>query len=209
MFEDGPSEDIILQWATYRDASDQTSLSRIWGGIHPPADDIPGRLIGEQIGINAFHYAESYFFKDEDNDGYYNFEDCDDADAAINPGLAESCDGLDNDCNGLVDDAITVYSFYEDKDKDGFGNVAMRIDTCQATPLDGYVTNALDCNDNDKFTHPEAPEVCDGIDNNCSGEVDDGLTLYTYYQDMDGDGFGDAAAMIDTCLTLPAARLCW
>ena len=62
VFEDGPSVDVILQWATYRDASDQTSLSRIWGGIHPPADDIPGRIIGEKIGIAAFHLAESYFF---------------------------------------------------------------------------------------------------------------------------------------------------
>lgn len=63
VFENGPSEDITLQWATYRDASDQCSLSRIWGGIHPPVDDIPGRLIGEKIGIDAFNYARSYFTK--------------------------------------------------------------------------------------------------------------------------------------------------
>ncbi|MGB5331598.1 MAG: vanadium-dependent haloperoxidase [Woeseiaceae bacterium] len=61
VFENGPSVDMTLQWATYRDASDQCSLSRIWGGIHPPADDIPGRIIGEQIGIDAFSLAESYF----------------------------------------------------------------------------------------------------------------------------------------------------
>ena len=61
VFEEGPSEDIILQWATYRDASDQTSLSRIWGGIHPPCDDIPGRIIGEKIGIQAFNFADDYF----------------------------------------------------------------------------------------------------------------------------------------------------
>ena len=61
VFEEGPSTDVTLQWATYRDASDQTSLSRIWGGIHPPADDIPGRLIGEQIGVKAFTKAEKYF----------------------------------------------------------------------------------------------------------------------------------------------------
>ncbi len=61
VFEEGPSVDIELQWATYRDASDQTSLSRIWGGIHPPVDDIPGRLIGREVGIDAFQYAESYF----------------------------------------------------------------------------------------------------------------------------------------------------
>ena len=61
VFEDGPSVDFTLQWATYRDASDQTSLSRIWGGIHPPVDDIPGRLIGETIGVAAFTKAENYF----------------------------------------------------------------------------------------------------------------------------------------------------
>ena len=61
VFEIGPSTDIVLQWATYRDASDQTSLSRIWGGIHPPADDIPGRLIGEKVGLAAFDQAEKYF----------------------------------------------------------------------------------------------------------------------------------------------------
>ncbi len=61
VFEEGPSTDITLQWATYRDASDQTSLSRIWGGIHVPADDIAGRKIGAKIGVNAFSLAEKYF----------------------------------------------------------------------------------------------------------------------------------------------------
>lgn len=61
VFEEGPSQDITLQWATYRDASDQTSLSRIWGGIHPPADDIPGRIIGEQIGQDAFLFGSQLF----------------------------------------------------------------------------------------------------------------------------------------------------
>lgn len=61
VFEEGPSEDVTLQWATYRDAADQCSLSRIWGGIHPPADDIPGRIIGEAIGVEAFYFATDYF----------------------------------------------------------------------------------------------------------------------------------------------------
>ncbi|MCC6461001.1 MAG: vanadium-dependent haloperoxidase [Saprospiraceae bacterium] len=61
VFEDGPSVDITLQWATYRDASDQCSLSRIYGGIHPPMDDIPGRLIGRTIGQQALDVAEQYF----------------------------------------------------------------------------------------------------------------------------------------------------
>jgi ASPIC and UnbV/FG-GAP-like repeat/FG-GAP repeat len=61
VFEEGPSQDITLQWARYKDASDQCSLSRIWGGIHPPADDIPGRHIGKIIGKDAFQLAVEYF----------------------------------------------------------------------------------------------------------------------------------------------------
>lgn len=60
-FEKGPSVDLVLQWAKYKDASDQCSLSRIWGGIHPPVDDIPGRIIGQKIGAEAFQFAKKYF----------------------------------------------------------------------------------------------------------------------------------------------------
>ncbi|WP_299766874.1 T9SS type A sorting domain-containing protein [uncultured Dokdonia sp.] len=61
VFEEGPSVNMILQWATYKDASDQTSLSRIWGGIHPPIDDIPGRFLGEQIGNDVYDRGLDYF----------------------------------------------------------------------------------------------------------------------------------------------------
>ena len=61
VFEEGPSQDVHLQWATYRDASDQTSLSRIWGGIHPPADDIPGRIAGIELGEGAVAHAREIF----------------------------------------------------------------------------------------------------------------------------------------------------
>ena len=61
VFEQGPTESFSLQWATYRDASDQTSLSRIWGGIHPPIDDIRGRIIGDKIGKEAFNFASTFF----------------------------------------------------------------------------------------------------------------------------------------------------
>ncbi|MEO0895541.1 MAG: FG-GAP-like repeat-containing protein [Bacteroidota bacterium] len=64
VFENGPSVDVTLQWATYRDASDECSLSRIWGGIHPPADDVPGRRMGRNIGQRAFAFADSIFNKD-------------------------------------------------------------------------------------------------------------------------------------------------
>ena len=61
VFEDGPSQDVILQWASYFDASDQCSLSRIWGGIHPIIDDIPGRVIGSIVGPDAWDQASELF----------------------------------------------------------------------------------------------------------------------------------------------------
>ncbi len=61
VFEEGPSQDIKLQWASYRDASDQCSLSRIWGGIHPYIDDMPGRFIGSVVGVESFNYGAAYF----------------------------------------------------------------------------------------------------------------------------------------------------
>jgi len=61
VFEDGPSVDVYLQWASYYDASDQCSLSRIWGGIHPSADDLPGRWMGQEIGERASEVAAEYW----------------------------------------------------------------------------------------------------------------------------------------------------
>ena len=61
VFEKGPSQDIVLQWATYYDAADQCSLSRIWGGIHAPADDTPGRIMGAKIGQQAYTHATDFF----------------------------------------------------------------------------------------------------------------------------------------------------
>ncbi|MEQ8768965.1 MAG: vanadium-dependent haloperoxidase [Phycisphaerales bacterium] len=83
VFEEGPSQDITLQWATYRDASDQTSMSRIWGGIHPPADDIPGRHMGVQAGPDAYWLSRLYFDGrvscpvDYDSNGAVNLDDLD------------------------------------------------------------------------------------------------------------------------------------
>ncbi len=83
VFESGPSRSLKLQWATYQDASDQTSLSRIWGGIHPPIDDIPGRILGEAIGNSAFEFSENLFYDDLDGDGYYSYEDYNDNDSTV------------------------------------------------------------------------------------------------------------------------------
>jgi hypothetical protein len=62
VFEDGPSMNFELQWATYYDAANESALSRMWGGIHPPMDDGRGRQIGVEVGIQAFHCAEGYAF---------------------------------------------------------------------------------------------------------------------------------------------------
>lgn len=205
VFEDGPAQEVRLQWATYRDASDQCSLSRIWGGIHPPADDIPGRFIGMEIGMEAFNHAESYFFKDEDGDGFYNYVDCDDNNAAINPDALEVCDGIDNDCNGMADDGLVFVTYFFDADGDGFGDENLTIDTCTDTPPAGYVASAADCNDSEATVFPGAAELCDGIDNNCDGTVDNTSIFFVYYQDSDGDGFGSPLMTFDTCATNPPA----
>ncbi|MCE7923578.1 MAG: T9SS C-terminal target domain-containing protein [Haliscomenobacteraceae bacterium CHB4] len=167
--EKGPSVDVRLQWATYRDASDQTSLSRIWGGIHPPMDDIPGRLIGAEVGTDAFHLAETYFYKDADNDGIYSYEDCDDANPDVYPGAPERCDNLDN---GLADD-MPFFTYYADQDGDGYGAGALPLDTCLTEAPAGFAANDLDCDDDDAAINPDAQEIVDSLDNDCNGFVDD------------------------------------
>ena len=206
VFEDGPSEDIILQWATYRDASDQTSLSRIWGGIHPPQDDLPGRLIGIEIAEDVIELGETFFFVDEDQDGYYNYQDCNDLDASINPGQSETCDGIDNNCSGEIDENLPLFTYYLDSDNDGYGDINFPKDTCLSTPPIGYVMSSMDCDDSNTAINPNGSETCDGIDNDCNGSIDDGLPITTYYLDNDNDGFGDINMPLDTCLTSPPSN---
>lgn len=199
VFEDGPAQTITLEWATYRDASDQCSLSRIWGGIHPPADDIPGRRIGIELAAEAVAHAETFFFSDADGDGFYSNTDCDDNNPSVNPQATELCDGMDNNCNGQSDEGLAINIFYRDNDTDTYGDNAISESTCQAIPPTGFVPDNTDCNDNDAAINPGAQEVCDDLDNDCSGIVNDGLQVYTYYEDLDGDSFGSNAFSIDTC----------
>jgi hypothetical protein len=198
--EKGPSVDVTLQWATYRDASDQTSLSRIWGSIHPPIDDIPGRIIGEKCGKGSYYLAKDLFYNDNDSDGFYSYEDCNDDNPAIYPGAADICDGLDNDCNGQVDENLTINTYFSDQDQDGFGDFAHALNTCLTEAPSGFVVNSMDCDDNNAAIYPGALEVCDSLDNDCSGIADDGLTFYTFYIDTDGDTYGNAASSFSTCI---------
>lgn len=97
VFEDGPSMNVELQWARYADASDQCSLSRIWGGIHPPADDLPGRQMGNVIGPEAYDHAIDYF----EGTVLEVFEDCVSGPGNNSSGLG--CVRSDRDNDGDVD----------------------------------------------------------------------------------------------------------
>lgn len=180
VFEEGPSENLILQWATYRDASDQCSLSRIWGGIHPPADDIPGRKIGQKIGVEAFDFIKSYFYKDADNDGFYSYEDCNDYDASVNPAAIEACNGVDDDCNGIIDDNTPYHTYYLDADTDGFGDINNPQEFCETTTPEGYSTDSSDCDDTDPNINPSMQEIAGNhIDEDCNGEdLEEFATIY-------------------------------
>lgn len=91
--------------------------------------------------------------------------------------------------------------FYFDGDKDGFGDPEKWLDACYDP--DGYVKIAGDCADNNSHVNPGVKEVCDGVDNNCDGEVDEGFERIMYYLDADGDGYGDANQMLLACVAPP------
>jgi len=133
-------------------------------------------------------------------------DDCDDSDSAINPDATEICDGVDNDCDGEIDDddaGITGQStFYLDADGDGYGDSGTSAMSCNQLSADS-VSNDTDCDDHDSTIHPSSVEVCDGADNDCDGEIDDddaGITgQSTWYTDSDGDTYGDSTASITAC----------
>ena len=118
--------------------------------------------------------------------------DCNDGDRSISPGATEICNSIDDDCDGLTDEGCTgLITWYRDADKDGYGNPNPAFIKIQATKPRNYVANNLDCRDFDATAYPGAPEIGDGIDNNCNGLVDEGLDcLKTWYYDGDGDGYG-------------------
>ncbi len=134
-------------------------------------------------------------------DGYVpEAGDCLDSDPTIHPEATESCNGIDDDCDGDVDaDDLGVDPaeavWYRDRDGDGYGDESATITTC--TSSGGYVHGAGDCDDYVYTVNPGAPEICDHEDNDCDGDIDDAdvdvTDMVTWYADDDGDGFGDAA----------------
>ncbi|MDG1480759.1 MAG: putative metal-binding motif-containing protein, partial [Myxococcota bacterium] len=103
---------------------------------------------------------------DADGDGYDADEDCDDENSVVNPSASEICDGVDNNCDGVVDEEVTT-TFYADTDADGFGDADSTTEACEKP--DGFVPIGSDCDDTNGEVYPSAPEQCDGVDNDCDG----------------------------------------
>ena len=116
--------------------------------------------------------------------------DCNDADLFINPAAPEICNGLDDNCNTDIDEGLTIYTFFADADGDGFGNMDVVINSCMEI-IAGYVLNSTDCDDANNSIYPGAEELCNYLDDDCDGIVDDNLTYIHSYQDADGDDFGN------------------
>jgi formylglycine-generating enzyme required for sulfatase activity len=118
---------------------------------------------------------------DRDGDGVIAQEDCDDADARVFPGQLELPNGIDDDCDGRVDDGTAFF----DDDGDGF---------CEQTPCDvadcGRASCGGDCDDARPSVFPGAVEICDGLRNDCDVEFDE-------HDDRDGDGWSIAQGDTD------------
>ncbi len=209
------------RYAACEDCDDQHAEA------HPGGQEICDGLDNDCDGQTdpAGALGGSLWYADTDADGYgdplqaidacnapsgtvANDQDCDDTDAAVHPGAAEVCDGIDNDCDGQVDpvSSTDAATWYADTDGDTYGDPAAPIIACNAPS--STVANDQDCDDTDSIVHPGAAEVCDGIDNDCDGQVDPASSTdaATWYPDADGDGYGDPAASLQAC-TQPAAYL--
>jgi len=194
------------------------------GDVYPGAAEVCDGLDNDCTGLvddNAVDATQ--WFIDADGDGYGDSArmvwsctqpvgrisvglDCSDGDASVYPGAVEACDGLDNDCTGLVDDnAVDATQWFTDADGDGYGDSAQMVWSC--TQPAGRISAGLDCSDSNAAVNPGVAEVCDGLDNDCSGSVDDNaVDSEKYYVDKDGDGFGnpDASSIIRSC-TFPSS----
>lgn len=161
--------------------------------------------------------AGIYQYRDADGDGYGDSSiylttcstvllpgyvadntDCDDSNYGVNPAGTESCDGLDNDCNGIIDDGFGTTRYYRDADGDTYGDPSNTIRVCGARPS-GYVGRQGDCNDSDPAINQGATEICDGQDNDCDFLTDESGSSVSWYTDSDGDTYGDASTSVTSC----------
>jgi len=202
--------------------TDGTDCDDTASAVHPGAAEVCNGLDDSCSGVADDGLVFADYYLDGDGDGFgdpasvlsacappagriTDGTDCDDTAAAIFPGAAEVCNGLDDSCDGVPDDGLPLMAFYTDADGDGFGDPATAVDACAAPA--GTVADGTDCDDAASTVHPGAEEVCNGIDDSCSGVADDGLVFLTYYTDADGDGFGDPATAVDACDPVVGADL--
>ncbi len=140
---------------------------------------------------------------DADGDGFqdqlHGGNDCDDGDPTVHPAADEICNGVDDDCSGIVDDDLLA-PWYPDGDGDGFGDDGGMTLTC--APEQGWVEDGDDCDDGDATVSPGADELCNGVDDDCDDETDedDAVDAAVYYLDGDGDGFGDVTQFVEACV---------
>ena len=133
-------------------------------------------------------------------DGTLDGSDCDDTDPSASPEGVEICDGIDNDCDGDIDDDLAEdrTTWYEDRDEDGYGDPDLGVLAC-AQP-DGYSDLDTDCDDLAPESFPGADEVCDDADNDCDGSVDeDALDASAWFPDLDHDTYGDPRTVVLSC----------
>ena len=158
--------------------------------------DMDGDYYSDGTSVTACERQPNYLVYSELNSPD---DDCDDANAAIYPNATETCNNLDDDCNGIVDDGLPFYDWYFDGDSDGYG-AGTPIHACEP-PGSGHTTQGGDCDDNNPNVNPGVPEVsCNGIDDNCNNEVDEGSNPITWWADWDGDGYGDPNNSTVSCV---------
>ena len=129
--------------------------------------------------------------------------DCNDGDGFVFPGATESCNGKDDDCDGVTDEAGAVGcdKLYLDADLDGWG---LTTDSqCLCAPVGSYTADQPgDCDDTSDAIHPTAAEACNGKDDNCNGQLDEGVTS-VFYVDDDQDGYGAGYSSKEACAAPP------
>ncbi len=158
------------------------------------------------------------WYRDRDQDGYGDPEtaqygcsgpessiraagDCDDRDEDIHPGADERCNAVDDDCDGVIDppESVDAPSWYADVDADGYGDPDAVQSAC--TQPSGTTADDRDCDDTLAEVYPGATEYCNGIDDDCDDSIDESgaVDASLWYDDDDGDGYGDPAASTRSC----------
>lgn len=136
---------------------------------------------------------------DGDHDGVPDVEDCAPADPLI-PAAVDDCDGVDQDCDGVIDEDAAATTWYGDADGDGAGDAETTLTSCAAP--EGYVATPDDCDPGDGKVYPGAPELCDGIDQDCDGDwldVTESGGEQTWHLDADADGWGVTSTTVESC----------